>query len=48
MEYAAEMASYDMIYVPNFMKIGSGVQAILRFCLRNLIVSNVGITDGEI
>jgi hypothetical protein len=28
MEYAAEMASYGMIYVPNFMKVGSGVQAI--------------------
>jgi hypothetical protein len=27
------------------MKIGAGVQAILRFYLRNLRVYNVGITD---
>jgi hypothetical protein len=30
------------------MKIGTGVQAILRFCLRNLRGFNVGITDGRI
>jgi hypothetical protein len=29
----------------SFMKIGTGVQAILRFCLRNLTGCNVGITD---
>jgi hypothetical protein len=29
------------------MKIGAGVQAILRFCLINLIVSNNGFIDGE-
>jgi hypothetical protein len=29
------------------MKIGTGVQAILRFVLRNLRVCNVGITDGK-
>jgi hypothetical protein len=27
------------------MKIGTGVQAILRFCLRNFRGRNVGITD---
>jgi hypothetical protein len=27
------------------MKFGTGVQAILRFCLRNLRGCNVGITD---
>jgi hypothetical protein len=27
------------------MKIGAGVQAILRFCLSNLNLCNVGITD---
>jgi hypothetical protein len=35
-----------MIYIPSFMKIGAGVQAILIFCLRNLKGFNVGITDG--
>jgi hypothetical protein len=42
-EYAAEMASYGMIYI--FFKIGAGVQAVLRFCLRNLGGCNDGITD---
>jgi hypothetical protein len=31
----------------NFMMIGTGVQAILRFFLRNLRGCNVGITDGR-
>jgi hypothetical protein len=30
-----------------FMKIETGVQAILMFCLRNLKDFNVGITDGR-
>jgi hypothetical protein len=29
------------------MKIGTGFQAILRFCLSNMNVCNVGITDGK-
>jgi hypothetical protein len=29
------------------MKIGTGVQAILKFCLRNLRGCNVGITDEK-
>jgi hypothetical protein len=33
-----------MIYL-RFMKIGSGVQAILRFCLRYLNGGNADITD---
>jgi hypothetical protein len=41
------MASCGMIYVPSFMKISTGVQAILRICHRNFIGSNVGITDGR-
>jgi hypothetical protein len=45
--YAVEMASCGMIYLPSFMKIGTGVQAILRFCLRNLKGCDVGITDGR-
>jgi hypothetical protein len=36
-----------MIYIPSFMKIGAGVQAILRFYLRNLIGFSVGISVGE-
>jgi hypothetical protein len=47
MKCAVEIASCGMIYIPSFMKIGKGIQAILRFCLRNLIGCNVGITDGR-
>jgi uncharacterized protein YraI len=43
--YAVEMYSCGVINVPSFMKIGRGVQAILRFCLRNLIGCNVSVTD---
>jgi hypothetical protein len=45
--YAVEMASCGMIYLPSFMKIGTGVQAILRFCLRYLRGCIVGISDGR-
>jgi hypothetical protein len=48
MKYAVEMASCGMIYLQSFMNIGTGVQAILRFRLRNLRGCNVGITDGGI
>jgi hypothetical protein len=30
MKYIVEMASDGMIYIPSFMKIGSGIQVILR------------------
>jgi hypothetical protein len=30
MNYAVEMASCDMMYVPDFVKISSGVQQLLR------------------
>jgi hypothetical protein len=33
------------IYTPRLMKIGTGVQAILRFSLGNVRSLNVGITD---
>jgi hypothetical protein len=46
--YAIDMASGGMIYIQSFMKIGTGVEAILRFCLRNLRGCNVGITDGRV
>jgi hypothetical protein len=47
MMYAVKIGSGGMIYVPSFMKIGTGVQAILMFCLRNLRGCNAGITDGS-
>jgi hypothetical protein len=43
--YAVEIDSCDMIHVPIFMQIGTGVQAILRFCLCNLRGCNVGTID---
>jgi hypothetical protein len=46
MIYAVEMASRDMIFTLRFMKTDTGVQAILRICLRNLRGCNVGSTDG--
>jgi hypothetical protein len=48
MMYAIEMPPgwHDM-YIPSFMKIGTGVQAIFRFCLGNLGGCNVGLTDGR-
>jgi hypothetical protein len=36
MNYAFEMGLLAMIYMPTFMKISAGVQAVLRFGLRNL------------
>jgi hypothetical protein len=45
MMYSIEIDSFGMIYLASFVKIGTGIQAILRFCLRNLKGSNVGITD---
>jgi hypothetical protein len=42
--YAVEMASCRMICLPSFVKIATGVQAILKFYLRNLEGYNVGIT----
>jgi hypothetical protein len=45
--YATKMTSYGMIYIQSFIKIGTGVQAILRFCLINFRGCNAGITDGR-
>jgi hypothetical protein len=47
MKCAVDMGSGAMIYIPSLITIGSGVQAILRFYLSNLISCNVGITDGR-
>jgi hypothetical protein len=46
MKYTDEMGSGGMIYILRFMKIGTGVQAILRFSLRNLRGSKGVTTDG--
>jgi hypothetical protein len=40
MEYAVDMDS-------SCMKFGIGVQAILRYCLRNLNRCNVGVSEGK-
>jgi hypothetical protein len=37
----------DITYIPGFMRIGSGLQVILRFCLKNLRGSDVGISIGR-
>jgi hypothetical protein len=47
MKYAVEMASYTMVYILSFMEIGTDVQAILKFGLRNLRYFSVGIIDGR-
>jgi hypothetical protein len=46
-EIAIEMASCVMIYVLSFMKIGTGVQAIFRRCLKNLTGCSVSVTGGR-
>jgi hypothetical protein len=48
MKNAVEMASCGMINLISFMEIGTGIQAILRFCLRNLRGCDVGITNGKV
>jgi hypothetical protein len=47
MKHAVEMALSGVIYIPSFMKIGTGVQAILRLDLRNLRGYRVDITNGR-
>jgi hypothetical protein len=48
MKYAVEMDSYGMMYIPSFMKIGRGVQTMLRLRLINLRGCNVGIIEGRV
>jgi hypothetical protein len=45
--YAIEMPSCGMIFLQSFTKIGTGIQAILRFCFSNLNGYNIGIIDGK-
>jgi hypothetical protein len=46
MKYTVEMDPGGMIYIPSFVKIGTGVEGILRFRLRNLNVCKV-VTAGS-
>jgi hypothetical protein len=43
MKCVIDMGSGAMMYIPSLMTVGSGVQGILKFCLRNLRSCNVGI-----
>jgi hypothetical protein len=45
--YAIEMASCGITYTQSFMKTGTGVQAICRFCFTNLRCCNVDTTDAR-
>jgi hypothetical protein len=45
--YTTEMASCDMTYIASFMKTGTGVQALFRFCTGNLKGCNIDITEGR-
>jgi hypothetical protein len=47
MKHDFEMATCGMIYIPSFMKMVTGAQAILKFCLRYFRGCNVGIIDGS-
>jgi hypothetical protein len=46
-EVCLEMASYGLIYIPSVIKIGMGVQAILRLYLNSCRGCNVSIADGR-
>jgi hypothetical protein len=46
MKRAVEIGSGVMICIQSFMNVGTGIQAILRFCLSNLEDCNVSVTDG--
>jgi hypothetical protein len=47
MIYGVEMASCGMIFLPAFMKIGTGVEVILRFCFSNMNGCNIDITNRK-
>jgi hypothetical protein len=38
---------WHMAYIPSFMKINGGFQAVLRFILRNLRGCNTGSINGR-
>jgi hypothetical protein len=43
--YAIETASNGFMYIPSFMEMGPGIQAISRFWRNSLMRINVGISD---
>jgi hypothetical protein len=45
MEYTVEMTSVGVIHIPSFKTIGSGAQAIIRYCLKNFRGFMAGIAD---
>jgi hypothetical protein len=45
--YVVETAQYGVIYLPSFIKIDAGIQAIWRFFLSNLNGSNAGTAEGN-
>jgi hypothetical protein len=45
--YAIDVLSCGMVFSPSFMKISTGLEANLRFCLSNLSGCNFSITDGK-
>jgi hypothetical protein len=45
MMHVIEVASCGSIYLPSFMEIATGIQAILRFCLSSLNGCDVGVAD---
>jgi hypothetical protein len=47
MRYSGEMVLNGIIYKLNIMKIGTGVEGILRSCLKYLKGCNIGTTDGN-
>jgi hypothetical protein len=46
MMYTAEMGSGSMINVPSYMKVGAGVQVLLRYFSQKFERPQVGIFDG--
>jgi hypothetical protein len=46
-EVRLQMALYGTIYVSRFVKIATGVRAILKFCINSFGDCNIGITDGK-
>jgi hypothetical protein len=48
MKYAIEIGSHGMIYIHSFMKIGTGIQAILSCICRNFRGCNIGNAKGNI
>jgi hypothetical protein len=45
MKYTIEVVSCGVIYILSFIKIGRGIQTLLRFCHRKSKGCHFGITD---